>query len=71
MAKEFDVDKTVADFRVVTEKIGNPATTAAERTKLEAKAARLRAAWKKWNGDDELFEMAYGEPFDEQGNATA
>lgn len=68
MAKDFDPVKAVADFRKVMTKLDSElAPSPAARKRLELQAKRLRNEWKKWNGDDELFEMAFGEPFDEQG----
>jgi hypothetical protein len=58
---EFDAEKAVADFRRVIERLDGE-TTAAGKTKLDARAKRMHLAWKKWQGEDSLYEMAFGEP---------
>lgn len=67
----FDPARAVADFRAIFAKMeALPRLAPAEYKKLEAEAKRMREAWKAYNGDDELFEMAFGEPFDENGKAV-
>lgn len=31
---------------------------------LKSRGEVMKAAWKKWQGEDSLYEMAFGEPFD-------
>lgn len=60
MPKQFDLDKAVIEFRRVTDCINEPGSPAEEQAKLKERAAEFRAGCKAWNGDDELFEIAYG-----------
>lgn len=34
------------------------------KAKLKTRAEVMKAAWQKWQGEDSLYEMAFGEPFD-------
>lgn len=34
------------------------------KAKLKTRADVMKAAWKKWQGEDSLYEMAFGEPID-------
>jgi hypothetical protein len=61
MTEPFDVAAVVATYvhvfaRLYAEK------TEAGRTEFDSIAQRLRAAWKTWQGEDSLHEMAFGEP---------
>lgn len=35
------------------------------KAKLKARAEVMKQAWKKWQGEDSLYEMAFGEPVDD------
>jgi hypothetical protein len=60
---EFDPEKAVADYRRVIAR-RDEETTAEGKAEFDAIAKRMRAAWKDWQGEDSLHEMAFGEPAD-------
>lgn len=57
----FDAVKVVMDYRRVIAR-RDAATAKPRRTERDTKAKRLRESWKKWQGEDSLHEMAFGEP---------
>ncbi len=63
----FNVEKVIADYRKAVAKRDSD-TDKKKRSAAQATALGLRAEWKEWNGDDELYEMAFGKPFDTDGN---
>lgn len=56
----FNPNRAVADYRALIRR-RDAATTKAAKAKLTATAKRLRATWKKWQGEDSLHEMAFEE----------
>jgi hypothetical protein len=59
----FDAAAAVAEYRRVI-KQRDAQTTKRGRATYDATAERLRQAWKEWQGEDSLHEMAFGEPFE-------
>ncbi len=58
---DFDAEGHVKAFRKAMAEL-EAQTTAAGRTKAQRTVDRLRKEWKDWQGEDSLFEMAFGEP---------
>jgi hypothetical protein len=61
MSDTFDHERTIIDYRNAIV-LRDAQCTALEKAEFEARAQRLRQAWKEWQGDDSLHEMAFGEP---------
>lgn len=58
-----DSTHVVAEYqRIIGER--DTATDAFGRAEFDSIAHRLRAAWKTWQSEDSLHEMAFGEPVD-------
>lgn len=57
----FDPEAAVATYRRVIAQRDEQAADVA-RAKFDTIAVRLRQAWKEWQGEDSLHEMAFGEP---------
>jgi hypothetical protein len=61
MSKAFDPERAVAEYRrMIAQRDGQK--TQQGKAEFEAIASRLRQAWKDWQGEDSLHEMAFGEP---------
>ena len=57
----FDAAQADAEYRrVIAQR--DAATTKSGRAKFGRIAVRMRQAWKEWQGEDCLHEMAFGEP---------
>ena len=61
MSEPFDHERTIIDYRNAIVLQGSQCT-ALEKAEYEARAQSLRQAWKEWQGEDSLHEMAFGEP---------
>ena len=59
---DFDAEKAVWDYRRVI-KQREAARTAKRKSELAATAKRMAKAWTDWQGEDSLYEMAFGEPW--------
>ena len=59
----FDAEKAVWAYRRIRRKLERPSTPANTR-KLQAEAKQMETAWKDWQGEDSLYEMAFGEPWE-------
>jgi len=60
-ATEFNPEKTVIAYRkAIIQR--DAQTTAKQRAIFESLARRLCRSWEKWQGEDSLHEMAFGEP---------
>ena len=57
---EFDAEAAVVEFRETILK-RDAATTPEAFEELDCSARHQREAWQKWQGEDSLFEMAFGE----------
>lgn len=57
-----EVDRAIAEFLEATERHG--AAKGAAKKKLEGQLKKMRLKWKEWQGEDSLYEMAFGEPIE-------
>jgi hypothetical protein len=53
----------VDQYRVVIEKLES-ATDEPGKAEWHGVAKRMRLAWREWQGEDSLHEMAFGEPIE-------
>jgi hypothetical protein len=58
---DFDAEKAVANYRRVIAR-RDEETTRDGKADFDATSKRMRHAWKNWQGEDSLHEMAFGEP---------
>ena len=62
--EDFDAAGHVATFRrIIAQR--DAETTPEGKAEFEAIAQRLKKQWAAWQGEDSLYEMAFGEPFDD------
>jgi hypothetical protein len=61
MLNEREPEQIVERYRTLIAEIEN-AKSEAQRAELRVSARRLRDRWKEWQGEDSLYEMAFGEP---------
>lgn len=64
MPTNYNPRRTVEAYRKLIARL-DAAKTAKEKSKLRADASDLRTEWKRWQGEDSLHEMAFGEPVEE------
>jgi hypothetical protein len=57
----FDPTRTLDLYRNIVEEC-DAASDDAEKAELQRLARLLRDAWKDWQGEDSLHDMAFGEP---------
>ena len=57
----FDAERAVATYRDVIAQRDAEATEPG-KAEFQEIAMRFRLAWKTWQGEDSLHEMAFGEP---------
>ncbi len=58
----FDPAAFVEQFRQAILRRDSPETPESRRDEFEAIAKRLRERWAEWQGEDSIWEMAFGEP---------
>ena len=59
--ESFDAEQAVEDYRRVIAQRDRQ-KTALGNAKIGAIVARTRQLWQRWQGEDSLHEMAFGEP---------
>ena len=60
---DFDAEKAVWDYRRVMAKLER-ARKPDIKAQYKSTAKLMRKAWANWQGEDSLYEMAFGEPWD-------
>jgi hypothetical protein len=63
ITEPFDPQKVVDDYRSVIARL-EAEQTELGKAEFRAIAQRLRQMWAEWQGEDCLYEMAFGEPID-------
>jgi hypothetical protein len=63
IAEPFDPQKVVGDYRSVIAQL-DAEQTELGKAEFRAVAQRLRKLWAEWQGEDCLYEMAFGEPIE-------
>lgn len=56
-----DPNAYVVRYRALVERL-EAETDKKVKAKLKTRAEVMKKAWKKWQGEDSLYEMAFGEP---------
>ena len=62
--EDFDALAFVTEYRRIMT-LRDEAISGLDRAELDAVAARMRRRWREWQGEDSLFEMAFGEPWED------
>ena len=60
---DFDAENAVWDYRRVMAKLER-ARKPETKARYKATAKAMRKAWADWQGEDSLYETAFGEPWD-------
>lgn len=58
-----DTIEFISAFRKLIEQ-RDQAETQSEKNRLNRKADEMKSDWQKWQGEDSLYEMAFGEPWE-------
>ena len=64
VGEDFDALAFVTEYRRIVA-ARDAAISGLDRRELDAVAARMRQRWAAWQGEDSLYEMAFGEPWEE------
>jgi len=64
LAEPFDPQKFVDDYRAVIALLETEQTELG-KAEFRAVAQRMRTMWTEWQGEDCLYEMAFGEPIED------